>query len=74
MIYFVYKNTEFYRSPLTIVGTYFSKQEAIQRIESFHAQKCNGMHMQHLEQWRTDDNSISYFIKSYPIGDCNIET
>ena len=69
MIYFVYKNTEFYRSPLIIVGTYFSKEEAIQRIESFHAQKCpcypHG-------SWKTEDKSIRYFIKEFPIGDCEI--
>ena len=70
MIFFVYKNTEFYRSPLTIVGTYFSEQEAILRIESLHAQKCNGTY---LEQWKTSDKSISYFIKSYPIGDCEVQ-
>lgn len=70
-IYFVYCNTEFYQSTLRIYGTYMTMKEAVTRIESFpvkHKQKGPFG-----DFWISKDNSLRFFIKKYPMGDCVIE-
>ena len=71
MIYFVYRNTEFYQSPVTVIGTYYTKEEAIQRIE---AQGVKPMETGACgECWKTETHEFRYFIRGFPLGDCNIE-
>lgn len=70
IIYFVYQNTEFYSSPLTVIGTYFSKEEAIHRIETYRDD------LKEMEEgpfgsiWRTKCHSLRFFIREFPVGDC----
>lgn len=71
MIYIVYCNTEFYQSRVKVIGTYFTKDEAIQRIEAQHVKTmetgvCGDF-------WRTETHELRYFIRGFPLGDCNID-
>jgi hypothetical protein len=71
MIYFVYRNTEFYQSPMKVIGTYYTKEEAIRRIE---AQDVKSMETGACgDYWRTETHEFRYFIRGFPLGDCNIE-
>jgi hypothetical protein len=64
----VYCNTEFFTSPLKIVGTYRTEEEAIKRIETQPSMKpmeqnfCGPL-------WRNDTHSLQYYIRKYPLGD-----
>ena len=71
MIYFVYRNTEFYQSQMKVIGTYFTKEEAIERIV---AQGVKPMETGACgECWKTETHEFRYFIRGFPLGDCNIE-
>jgi len=71
MIYFVYCNTEFYQSQMKIIGTYYTKEEAIKRIV---AQGVKPMEMGPCgDYWKTETHEFRYFIRGFPLGDCNIE-
>jgi len=71
MIYFVYRNTEFYQSQVVVIGTYFTKDEAIERIESQGVKEMERSACG--ECWRTETNEYRYYIRGFPLGDCNIE-
>ena len=71
MIYFVYRNTEFYQSQVKVIGTYYTKEDAIKRIL---AQGVKPMETGPFgEFWRTETHEFRYFIRGFPLGDCNIE-
>jgi hypothetical protein len=73
-IYFVYQNTEFYHSQMKVLGTYFSKEEAIRRVETYRDD------LKPVEQnvfgsfWRTQCHSYRYFIREFPLGDCLVSS
>ena len=73
-IYFVYQNTEFYFSRLTVIGTYFSKEEAIRRIET-HRDDLKPMERGVCGSfWRTRCHSLRFFVREFPLGDCSVST
>ncbi len=73
-IYFVYQNTEFFSSRLTVIGTYFSKEEAIRRIET-HRDDLKPMERDAFGSfWRTKCHSLRFFVREFPVGDCSVPT
>lgn len=71
MIYFVYRNTEFYQSTVMVIGTYFTKREAIKRIQSQGVKEMETGPFG--DYWRTETHEFRYFIKGFTLGDCKIE-
>lgn len=69
-IYFVYFKHEFIRTEPIILGTYFTKIEAIKRIESFPNIKNAWERGVGGNFRRTTNNSVRLWIKKFPIGDC----
>ena len=66
-------STQFYRSDAVVLGTYLSEKEAIDRIEKdttelkpMETNICGSF-------WRTPDNSLRFWIKTFPLGDCPLE-
>ena len=56
---------------MKIIGTYYTKEEAIKRIE---AQSVKPMEKGPCgDCWRTETHDFRYFIRGFPLGDCNIE-
>ena len=70
-VYVVYCNTELYRSLPKIYGTYMSMEEAINRIQHFPVLPNMTFYG---KTWKTKDNALRFFIRKYPLGDCEVQT